>query len=237
MNQLYDPKNAYKPAIKPVRRRTSNQTVTGSFFKSFFGSLLILSVIAIVLYRAEVINFIGDVGTFTQQVTDPDKRVEFSLPFSPKRQNILVMGVDAVSNEGGDPFKGNRSDAMLLVSIAPHGKNVNVISIPRDSKVYIADRTKPDKINHAFAYGGINLTVKTVEETFGVRVDHYIVLSNQGLVKFIDTIGGLPIYIEKDMYYNDISGDLHINLPKGDRVLTGKEAEGYIRFRKDNHTG
>ncbi len=233
MNQLYDPKNAYKPAIKPVRRRTSNQTVTGSFFKSFFGSLLILSVIAIVLYRAEVINFIGDVGTFTQQVTDPDKRVEFSLPFSPKRQNILVMGVDAVSNEGGDPFKGNRSDAMLLVSIAPHGKNVNVISIPRDSKVYIADRTKPDKINHAFAYGGINLTVKTVEETFGVRVDHYIVLSNQGLVKFIDTIGGLPIYIEKDMYYNDISGDLHINLPKGDRVLTGKEAEGYMRFRKD----
>ncbi len=233
MNQLYDPKNAYKPAIKPVRRRTSNQTVTGSFFKSFFGSLLILSVIAIVLYRAEVINFIGDVGTFTQQVTDPDKRVEFSLPFSPKRQNILVMGVDAVSNEGGDPFKGNRSDAMLLVSIAPHGKNVNVISIPRDSKVYIADRTKPDKINHAFAYGGINLTVKTVEETFGVRVDHYIVLSNQGLVKFIDTIGGLPIYIEKDMYYNDISGDLHINLPKGERVLTGKEAEGYMRFRKD----
>lgn len=233
MNQLYDPKNAYKPAIKPVRRRTSNQNVTGSFFKSFFGSLLILSIIAIVLYRAEVINFIGDVGTFTQQVTDPDKRVEFSLPFSPKRQNILVMGVDAVSNEGGDPFKGNRSDAMLLVSIAPHGKNVNVISIPRDSKVYIADRTKPDKINHAFAYGGINLTVKTVEETFGVRVDHYIVLSNQGLVKFIDTIGGLPIYIEKDMYYNDISGDLHINLPKGDRVLTGKEAEGYMRFRKD----
>ena len=106
------------------------------------------------------------------------------------------MGVDAAENEG-DPFKGNRSDAMLLVSIAPHGKNVNVISIPRDSKVYIADRAKPDKINHAFAYGGINLTVKTVEETFGVRVDHYIVLSNQGLVKFIDTIGGLPIYIEK----------------------------------------
>ncbi len=55
------------------------------------------------------------------------------------------MGVDAAENEG-DPFKGNRSDAMLLVSIAPHGKNVNVISIPRDSKVYIADRAKPDKI-------------------------------------------------------------------------------------------
>lgn len=232
MNRLYDAKNAYRPAIKPVRRRTSNQNMTGSFFKSFFGSFLILAVIAIVLYRGEVASFFTDVGSLAQTVSDPDKRIEFSLPFSPKRQNILVMGVDAAENES-NPFKGNRSDAMLLVSIAPHGKNVNVISIPRDSKVYIADRTKPDKINHAFAYGGINLTVKTVEETFGVRVHHYIVLSNQGLVKFIDTIGGLPIYIEQDMYYNDSAGNLHINLPKGDRVLTGKEAEGYMRFRKD----
>ncbi len=232
MNRLYDAKNAYRPAIKPVRRRTSNQNVAGSFFKSFFGSLLILSVIAIVLYRSEFAGFIGDIGSLAQQVSNPDKRIEFSLPFSPKRQNILVMGVDVAENDK-DPFKGNRSDAMLLVSIAPHGKNVNVISIPRDSKVYIADRTKPDKINHAFAYGGINLTVKTVEETFGVRIDHYIVLSNQGLIKFIDTIGGLPIYIEKDMYYNDSTGGLHINLPKGDRVLSGKEAEGYMRFRKD----
>lgn len=232
MNQLYDPKNAYRPAVKPVRRKTSNQNIAGSFFKSFFGSFLILVIIAVVLYRSEVITFVGDVYTFAERVADPEKRVEFSLPFSPKRQNILVIGVDAASNEE-DPFKGNRSDAMLLVSIAPHGKNVNVISIPRDSKVYIADRTKPDKINHAFAYGGIGLTVKTVEETFGVRINHYIAISNQGLVKFIDTIGGLPIYIEKDMYYNDSAGNLHINLPKGDRILSGKEAEGYMRFRKD----
>lgn len=232
MNQLYDPRNAYKPAIKPVRRKNSNQNIAGSFFKSFFGSLLILIVVAVVLYRSEVVTFVGDVSSFAGKVADPEKRVEFSLPFSAKRQNILVLGIDA-TEKGEDAFKGNRSDAMLLVSIAPHGKNVNVISIPRDSKVYIADRTKPDKINHAFAYGGINLTVKTVEETFGIRVDHYIVLSNLAFVKFIDTIGGLPIYIEKDMYYHDSAGSLHINLPKGDRILSGKEAEGYMRFRKD----
>ena len=77
------------------------------------------------------------------------------------------MGVDSSTNEN-NPFKGNRSDTMLLVSIAPYGKNINVISIPRDSKVYIADRSKPDKINHAFAFGGPDLSVKTVEDTFGV---------------------------------------------------------------------
>jgi len=232
MNQLYEHRNAYKPAIKPVRRKSPDQNIAGSFFKSFFGSLLILTVIAVVLYRNDVAGFLSDMGNFVSSAVDPEKRVEFSLPFSAKRQNVLVMGVDVASNNS-DPFKGNRSDAMLLVSIAPHGKNVNVISIPRDSKVYISDRTKPDKINHAFAYGGIDLTVKTVEETFGVKIDHYIVLSNLALVKFIDTIGGLPIYIEKDMYYNDSTAGLHINLPKGERVLSGKEAEGYMRFRKD----
>lgn len=62
MNQLYDPKNAYRPAIKPVRRKTSNQNIAGSFFKSFFGSFLILVVIAVVLYRSEVITFVGEIG-------------------------------------------------------------------------------------------------------------------------------------------------------------------------------
>lgn len=231
MNQLYEPKRTYKHPIRPVRRKAPNANVAGSFFRSFFGSLLILTVIAVVLYRTEVATFLGDLSGLAQNVVNPDKRVEFSLPFSPRRQNILVMGVDVA--DGDDAFKGNRTDSMLLVSIAPYGKNVNVISIPRDSKVYIADRNKPDKINHAFAYGGVGLSVKTVEETFGVRIDHYLAVSNMGLVKFIDTIGGLPIYIEKDMKYTDTTAGLHINLPKGERVLSGKEAEGYMRFRKD----
>ncbi len=66
-----------------------------------------------------------------------------------------------------------------------------------------------------------------------MRVDHYIVLSNQGLVKFIDTIGGLPIYIEKTCIIT-IQPAVYISIcQKGDRVLSGKEAEGYMRFRKD----
>ena len=160
--------------------------------------------------------------------------IDLNFNFSPKRQNILLMGIDVASNSS-NPFKGNRSDTMLLISIAPYGKNINIISIPRDSKVYLAGKNRIDKINHAFAYGGAKLAVRTVEETFGVRINNYLAISNEGVIKLIDTLSGLPIYIEKDMKYDDYSAKLHINLKQGHHVLTGKETEGYLRFRHDSY--
>ncbi len=159
--------------------------------------------------------------------------IDFNFNFSPRTQNLLLMGVDSSTNEE-NPFKGNRSDTMLLVSIAPYGKNINVISIPRDSKVYIAGKNKTDKINHAFAHGGARLAVKTVEETFGVRIHNYLAISNAGVIKAIDILGGLPIYVEKNMKYDDYTAKLHINLKQGNHILTGKQVEGYLRFRHDS---
>lgn len=231
MNKMLEkPVNTYnKPLPRmPKRRRKTNGA--GSFLRSFLITLIVLTSLAAFAYRSDVKNAVSDL--IASVTGSKAGRVEFNLPFSPRRQNILFMGVDVVSN-AQDPFKGNRSDTMLLISIAPYGKDINIISIPRDSKVYIANRNKPDKINHAFAYGGPDLSVKTVEETFGVRIDHYIALSNEGLIKFIDTIGGLPIYIEKDMYYHDSTAGLHIELTQGEHVLNGEQTEGYLRFRKD----
>ena len=144
------------------------------------------------------------------------------------------MGLDVAPNTD-NPFKGARSDTMLLVSIAPYGKNINVISIPRDSKVYISGKNKADKINHAFAFGGARLAVRTVEETFGIKINNYLAISNEGVIKLIDTLGGLPIYIEKNMKYDDYAGNLHINLKQGKHILSGREVEGYLRFRHDSY--
>lgn len=159
--------------------------------------------------------------------------LDLKFNFSPRRQNILLMGIDVATNSQ-NPFKGNRSDTMLLISVAPYGKNVNVISIPRDSKVYIAGKNKTDKINHAFSQGGARLAVRTVEETFGVRINNYIAISNLGVIKMIDVLGGLPIYVEKNMKYDDYTAKLHINLKQGHQVLTGAQTEGYLRFRHDS---
>ncbi len=201
-----------------------------NFFKYFLLSFCIMSTLALAVYWDEARNLYREIKAIARGEQKP--RLEFTLPFSQKRQNILVMGVD-VNHDNGTPFENTRSDSMILVSIAPKAKDVNIISIPRDSKVYIAGSAKPDKINHAFAKGGAQLSIKTVEETFGIRVNRYLAVSNQGAINFIDKIGGLPIYVEKDMRYGDRSAGLYVDLKKGHRKLTGIETEGYLRYRND----
>lgn len=162
----------------------------------------------------------------------PKSKKNFNLQLLNRRQNILLLGVDS-NGVDSDPFKGTRSDTMILLNVDPRDHSINAISIPRDSKVYISGGHGVQKINAAHALGGIELAKRTAEETLGVKVDNYIVVNNEGVRKLIDAIGGVPVYIEKNMYYNDNSGNLHINLSKGLHVLNGRDVEGYLRYRKD----
>lgn len=160
------------------------------------------------------------------------KRVQFSIPFLPRKQNILLLGVDS-NGSNTDPWTGTRSDTIVLLNIDPKTRSVNAISIPRDSKVFLAGDYGVQKINAAHALGGIKLTKKTVEETLGVKVDRYIVVSDEAVKQLVDALGGVPIYVEKRMNYDDYSGNLHVHLNKGLHILEGKQAVGYLRFRHD----
>lgn len=160
------------------------------------------------------------------------RKAGFSFPFLPRRQNILLLGVDSNGSKT-DPWSGTRSDTIVLLNIDPKTRSVNAISIPRDSKVYLADGYGVQKINAAHALGGVRLTKQTVEETLGVRVDRYIVVSDEAVRKLVDALGGVPIYVEKRMNYDDYSGKLHVHLSKGLNVLEGRQAVGYLRFRHD----
>ena len=160
------------------------------------------------------------------------RRAEFSLPFLPRRQNILLLGVDSNGSKT-DPWRGTRSDTIVLLNIDPKTRSVNAISVPRDSKVYLADGYGVQKINAAHALGGVKLTRQTVEEALGVKVDRYIVVSDDAVKKLVEALGGVPIYVEKKMNYDDFSGGLHVHLSKGFNVLDGQNAVGYLRFRHD----
>lgn len=160
------------------------------------------------------------------------RKAEFSLPFMPRRQNILLLGVDS-NGSNTDPWTGTRSDTIVLLNIDPRTHSVNAISIPRDSKVYLPNDNGVQKINAAHALGGVKLTKRTIEETLGIKVDRYIVVSDEAVRKLVDALGGVPIYVEKRMNYDDYSGGLHVHLSKGLNVLEGKQAVGYLRFRHD----
>jgi LCP family protein required for cell wall assembly len=155
-----------------------------------------------------------------------------ALPKIRDKTIILAMGVDS-NGKGTDPFKGTRTDVMIVVSLDPRNKTVNAISIPRDSKVYLAGNKGIDKINAAHAYGGPELAVNTVEETLGINIDHYVLVDYNGLKELIKALDGIEVFVEKRMKYTDRTAGLYIDLEPGKQILDADKAEMYLRFRHD----
>ncbi len=146
--------------------------------------------------------------------------------FAYDRLNILAVGTDSVESKG-------RADTILVLSLSPKTKETILFSIPRDTRVMVPGRGM-DKINHAFAYGDIDLLEKTVEEYIGLPIHYYGVLDFEGFQYIIDALGGVSIDVEKNMYYVDNAGDLIINLHSGPQILDGEKALQYVRFRLDS---
>lgn len=160
------------------------------------------------------------------------EHANFPTPFGMKRHNLLILGVDD-NPDSKDMWHGTRTDTIILVNIDPKTKSVNAISIPRDSKVFLAGTKGINKINSAHAIGGIEMTKNTIEKTLGVKV-HRFVMVHDGIVKeLVDAIGGVEIYIEKPMHYRDRTANLNINFNKGVQKLDGQKAIEYLRFRHD----
>src|SRR5574344_268702 len=243
MNKLKDKKYKSEEYSVFLQHIAQEKEENSSFAKMLFVLLSVIGVFVLLVLsladnKALVKDFFGEDSFITQKIIEfansqqHKPRAEFAIPFLPKRQNILLLGVDS-NGSGTDPWRGTRSDTILLLNIDPKSHSVNVISIPRDSKVYLSDDHGVQKINSAHALGGIKLVKATVEETLGVKVDKYIIVSDEAVRRIVDTIGGVPVYVEKNMFYNDYSGNLHVNLQQGINVLDGQNAVGYLRFRKD----
>ncbi|MBQ6971471.1 MAG: LCP family protein [Synergistaceae bacterium] len=139
--------------------------------------------------------------------------------------NVLIVGLDNV--EGG-----SRTDAIALAIFDAANKGLRIASIPRDSRVYIPGRGW-DKINHAYVYGGINLLRETLVNLTGMPVDYFVKINYKSFPRIVDILGGIDIYVEKRLHYNDYSGKLFINIPAGQQHMDGKTALGYVRFRHD----
>jgi polyisoprenyl-teichoic acid--peptidoglycan teichoic acid transferase len=149
------------------------------------------------------------------------------------RLNILCLGLDRNWTNQGLPYtKDVRTDTMMMVSLDLRKRRVAVLSIPRDSRVHVPDHGLR-KINDAHQLGGIDLTIDTVREFLDVPVDYFIRVKLGAVEKVVDALGGVQLHVEKDMKYDDNWGQLHIDLKEGDQRLTGKQVEGYMRFRHD----
>lgn len=164
--------------------------------------------------------------------TTRDGRMAFPLQLR-QRVNVLVMGVDVTLNNRRQPVNLARSDALLLASFDPATRTASFLSIPRDTRAAIPGHRGWWKINAAYALGGPELTVRTVEQLLGVRVHRYVKLGPQSFARVIDAVGGVWVDVERDLQYEDWWAGLRIHLKKGRQLLSGEQAMGYARFRHD----
>jgi len=153
-------------------------------------------------------------------------------------KTILFLGVDVVYNEREGVKKAERSalngrsDTIMLARLDPYSNSLDVLSIPRDTQANIPGYGV-QKINAANAYGGPELTMRTVSSLLDLPIDNYLILNVQGLVEMINELGGVTVEIPKPMHYMDWTAKLRIDLTPGFHTLTGNQAMGFVRFRHD----
>lgn len=199
----------------------------------FFGAS---ALVGGVLYTEHVVKPVAESGgtSFTPTEIFKKEAVGQRVFGNSDRMNILVLGIDYNHDEKGIIYtKGARSDTMMVMSLSRDAKFLNVVSIPRDTQVFLGEDYGYDKINSAYSYGGVEQAKKVVSDFLGIPIHHHLVVKVGGAKKLIDTIGGLPIDVEKNLDYDDNWGKLHIHLKKGPQVLNGEQAVGYARFRMD----
>ena len=141
--------------------------------------------------------------------------------------NVLLMGVD----DGEDGGLAKRADTILLLSFNNTDGQVRFISIPRDTLAEIPGRKEPDRINATYAYGGPTLTMQTVSRLLGVSIHQYVALDTKALAEIVDTLGGMEVYVEQDMDYEDPEAQLTIHIVKGYQHMDGDTAQKYLRYR------
>lgn len=147
-----------------------------------------------------------------------------------KELQLLILGV---SEDISTPL----TDTIIVASYNPITQKAILLSIPRDT--FIGDSKlradSYDKINAVYQKDGAEGVMKKVNKLTGLELEKYVVISNNALIELVDEIGGVEFDVPINMDYDSKKQNLHIHLKKGLQKLNGDQAEGLVRFRKNNN--
>jgi LCP family protein required for cell wall assembly len=154
---------------------------------------------------------------------------DLAIPAPGKPQTIMLIGSDVRVKGASGYGGGQRSDTIILIRLDPSKKATALLSIPRDLKVSIPGHGIA-KINEAYADGGAKLTLETVKEITGLRINHVISVNFLGFVDAVNRLG--CVYMDIDhRYYNPGGSYAAINLQPGYQRICGRDALSFVRFR------
>ncbi len=240
--------NAETPATGKSRRKrrkkrglSTGKTVAVSIIIILY-ILVIVAVSIVVFYRPEIEN---KTKVYYETVTDTHgnviDKVEHVMTRDEEAYNILLLGHDRAAM---------LTDVFVLVNINNRDHSITIMQVPRDSFIANHDGiyVTTNKINALFntyyykyyregndpdtSYNKALISVgDTLEKYLAIEIDYSAIMDLNGFRNIVDILGGVEIYIEQGMYYNDPAQNLYINIPAGYQTLTGEMAEGFVRYR------
>jgi len=205
-------------------------------FWRFLVFVIILAIIGGISYYAyDVFYSAKNTTKKIYQKLDTSKiknsRAEEPIEITKDPFTILLVGIE--NQEGG---KG-RSDVLMLLTVNPETKQIDELSIPRDTRTYIPAADKRTKITHSYGYGGIEATIGAVNELIDVPIDYYITTNFQGFEDIVDTLGGVKVDVPFTFKAQLTKSLKWKTYTKGPMELNGNEALAYVRMRKSDPRG
>jgi LCP family protein required for cell wall assembly len=204
-------------------------------------SVLLLLVVGVCAYLIKAYNDVGNTASSIYNEVSVEKKREDEVDIEEATQPIsfLLLGVDTGTAEEERVEQG-RSDTVMVCTVNPNTRTTTLLSIPRDTYSNIVGYEDQydyvgsyyDKINHAYAYGGVEMSINSVQNFLDIPIDYYVEVNFDGLVDVVDAIGGIEITspLTFDFYGPQfIEGET--------RVFTGYEALQFSRMRKQDPEG
>lgn len=178
-----------------------------------------------------------DIDELNEKIKNNMENKSEPIMYDENVMNILVIGTDSRGSDRG------RSDSMILVSLNKNTKKIVMTSFLRDIYLHIPQVDEYTRLNHAYAYGGAELLMDTIEQNFRIKIDKYVMVNFSSFVDVVDSVGGVDINVTEDevQYVNSYLSE--INMLRGDPAgsdkissaglytLNGKQALAYSRIR------
>lgn len=191
------------------------------------GIIVLVLMIGGGIYAYNIYNSLKHTVADMHQPVDrkSDKRPEPVAIKEKQPFSVLMLGVDQTEGDKG------RSDTIIVLTVNPNNNSVKMLSIPRDTRTEIIGKGKEDKINHAYAFGGVEMAMNTVENFLDIPIDYYMQVNMEGFKDIVDAVGGVTVQNNLDFSYDKV------HFAKGQLDLNGTEALAYARMRKEDPRG
>lgn len=185
--------------------------------RSIFYFILLLILALIIFIFIKVTNYYMNAPT----ITSKEIKNEDILTF-------LIVGID-------DSSSIQRTDSIFVVMYSPKTGKIFLYNIPRDLRVRFQYQGQLiyDKINHVYFKRDIFALRGLIETLLGIKINNYCIVTYEAVSKIVDLVGGIQVYVDKEMKYTDNAQNLRINISKGLQTLDGEKTLEYIRYRSD----